>query len=322
MSKQPSIASFFSSPSKRKQLEEDTIDLSGSPHSNKKVKSKNGFKSPESKSSSSEQKENEKSIDIVSWNTDGLDMNLVQERAGEIVSILLSFDGKDPDSICLPTAIFLQEVVPDTYHIFRQRFIQAGYQCVPDEMPNAPYFTLAFVRQPIMVDAVLRETFSKSTMGRDMIVVQGDWKGVPLLLLTSHLESLSGDTNSKERCRQFSLVLERLTFFEEGLAIFCGDTNLREKEVKNEPLVKQVKDAWVEAGSSKDQKYTWDMKVNTNKQMPGTFQPRMRIDRCYINKSHEHKTAIEEYRLLGTSQMAEGLYPSDHFGLFVRLKIL
>ena len=52
---------------------------------------------------------------VVSWNVDGLEDKQVEERAGEVCSILLENEEEIPD------VIFLQEVVPETADIFHAR---------------------------------------------------------------------------------------------------------------------------------------------------------------------------------------------------------
>lgn len=115
------------------------------------------------------------------------------------------------------------------------------------------------------------------------------------------------------RCKQLNQVLDELLTFP-GLALFAGDTNLREKEVAKESKYKSIVDAWIACGSPVNAKATWDLEKNANKRMPGSFQPRMRLDRILMNKAMA-ANGVEGFKLLGTEKMKEGMFPSDHFGI-------
>jgi len=175
------------------------------------------------------------------------------------------------------------------------------------------------------------------------------------LFMTSHLESLG--PSSAERCRQLKQILDTLLAFP-GPALFAGDTNLREAEVNAEPLYKEVVDGWVAGGSLAMEKQTWDMSLNKNLKMDGaSFLPRMRLDRLLLNrkwgvlssttttmtatagtgkgngggkgkkqaeeKVKEGEELVKQWKLLGKKRMADGRFPSDHFGIscLVRLPV-
>uniref|UniRef100_A0A6V1N862 Endonuclease/exonuclease/phosphatase domain-containing protein n=2 Tax=Heterosigma akashiwo TaxID=2829 RepID=A0A6V1N862_HETAK len=160
-------------------------------------------------------------------------------------------------------------------------------------------------------------------MYRDLLVMEGIHKstGCSLRLLTTHLESQKD--GEAERRHQYSIALERLTLYDEGFALVIGDLNIREGEVKKEPLAKVVTDSWVAAGKPPHLKATWDMKLNTNKRFQGNFTPRARFDRCYYHHTDldDHRITQTSFQFIGTKKMTEGVFPSDHWGLLVGLRI-
>ena len=294
---------------------------------------------------------------VCSYNVDGLDDATLLNRASEVCSILLE---QEPGGF-LPDVILLQEMVPANVPVFLSRLVSAGYVVAPSSIPeNDGYFTLAFFNGArIQITSSTRTPFPGSQMGRDLIKVQGRLAlgaaGKPpsstasssyeFLFMTSHLESLG--PSSAERSRQLKQVLDTLIAFP-GPALFAGDTNLREGEVKAEPLYKEVVDAWVAGGSLAVEKQTWDMSLNDNLKMDGaSFLPRMRLDRLLLNrkwggleaatttttagmskgneggkgkkqaveKVKEGEELVKQWKLLGKGRMADGRFPSDHFGL-------
>eukprot|EP00050_Salpingoeca_kvevrii_P015427 m.46735 g.46735 ORF g.46735 m.46735 type:complete len:191 (-) comp6320_c0_seq1:171-743(-) len=183
----------------------------------------------------------------------------------------------------------------------------------------AGYFTQLFVRTEVVEhEATERTPFPTSRMSRDHLEATLRVGERPVFVATAHLESLGDPANSKERCLQFSRSLREVLKAEEAgaLGVFCGDTNIREKEVRSEPLVRKVVDAWAAAGSDPAAKATWDMLRNDNLSgFDGPSKPRCRFDRIYISKKH-HKS-ISQFHLVGMERMAPPLakFPSDHFGV-------
>lgn len=251
---------------------------------------------------------------LVSWNVDGLEPSQLEERANAACDELLR---EEHD------VILLQEVVADTAAIFLSRLCTSGYESAPEGTPLvAPYFTMAFVRSALLtVQSATRTPFTGSTMGRDLVEVVVRHAGCPqpLLLMTSHLESLGARPNSRQRCAQLTAVVSKLTMHQ-GPAVFAGDTNLRDKEVAQHLTVRQVKDAWEAAGCPADGRYTWDLLINDNKRMPGGT-PRCRFDRVYLNPALA-SGGVSRWRLLGKGRIgARGPFPSDHFGIACDLQL-
>eukprot|EP00667_Euglena_gracilis_P016852 EG_transcript_17670 len=237
---------------------------------------------------------------VASWNTDGLDETLLLERAGEVCSILLEAQpGWD--------VVMLQEVVPRTASVFRGRFRAAGYKEVRPPPPDQ-YFTLMFVREAgapaVRLTDGKRVPFVGSEMGRDLLTATVQCGGVTVRCMTSHFESLA--SGAAERQKQLHTVVQQLTGPEP--AVFAGDTNLREKEVRAEPGLRAVVDAWEAGGAAGPQRYTWYVRENGRQ-----VQPPMgfRFDRMWAGGAQQ----VRSFRLLGTELMSEGCYPSDHFGI-------
>ena len=136
---------------------------------------------------------------------------------------------------------------------------------------------------------------------------------------------------AEERSRQLRTTLDRLQAgANEGAAvIFGGDTNLREAEANAEKRLQQksgsgVGDGWVLAGADTGTRFTWDLELNDNKQFGGgEFKPRARYDRIFLGPCAGRTakatvvTSVERFDLLGMQRMAEGCFPSDHFGMDV-----
>lgn len=83
-------------------------------------------------------------------------------------------------------------------------------------------------------------------------------------------------------------------------------------KLKISTLPAGVKDAWITAGSNNENKFTWDMRRNDNKQASGA---RMRFDRVFYKGPY----ADVRFSLQGT-QRIRGIhcFPSDHFAVVCR----
>ncbi|CAM9355971.1 unnamed protein product, partial [Hapterophycus canaliculatus] len=209
-----------------------------------------------------------------------------------------------------------QEVDGDMFPVLNARLGAGGrYRAHPMSVPvGSRYFTIVFVKVgTVTVHNSGREDFPDSRMGRDLLTVRAVFNGKPILIATSHLESEKQSSN--ERKAQFNQVLRQLLAFRGGPAIFAGDTNLREVEVKQEKLAREAGDVWQLCGADPERRFTWDMVRNDNHVFGGGFQPRARYDRMFVNP--EAKDMARSFTLLGTERMAppHSCFPSDHFGL-------
>ncbi|CAN0363721.1 unnamed protein product [Ectocarpus sp. 12 AP-2014] len=178
-----------------------------------------------------------KTCRVVSWNIDCLNGENKMARVEEVCAILLESE-PTPDVILLQASL---EVDDEMLAVLDARLGGQGrYRAFPPRVPvEQRYFTLTFVKVgTVTVQESGRKDFPHSLMGRDLSTVRATFNGKPMLLMTSHLESEK--QSSEERKAQFNQVLKQLLAFRGGPAIFAGDTNLREAEVKQEKLAKEV----------------------------------------------------------------------------------
>uniref|UniRef100_A0A0G4IFD3 Endonuclease/exonuclease/phosphatase domain-containing protein n=1 Tax=Chromera velia CCMP2878 TaxID=1169474 RepID=A0A0G4IFD3_9ALVE len=143
------------------------------------------------------------------------------------------------------------------------------------------------------------------------------------------------------------------------LAVLAGDMNARDDEIKAARAQAQAhaassssssssgasglggsgdvgEDVWEALGKPDSCRYTWDMRVNDNYRMQNG--PRLRFDRIFFlapvdgsssSCSSDTTNGVvglcwqpEEMSLVGTERTSMGVFPSDHFGLFVRFRLL
>eukprot|EP00752_Nemacystus_decipiens_P005954 g5377.t1 len=251
---------------------------------------------------------------VVSWNIDCLNGENKMARVEEVCAIVLETEPT-------PDVILLQEVDGDAFPVLNARLGAGGrYRAYPPRVPvESRYFALMFVK--IGTVTVLdsgREEFPHSRMGRDLTTIRATFNEKPIMIMTSHFESEK--QSSDERKAQFNQALRQLLGFREGPAVFAGDTNLREAEVKQEKLAKEAGDMWQLCGADPDQRFTWDMQKNDNHVFGGGFQPRARYDRMFVNP--QAKSSAKAFALLGTQRMAppHSCFPSDHFGMDARFE--
>lgn len=184
------------------------------------------------------------SILFTTWNVAGLDEARLDERAeAQCLALLLR---EAP-----PAVISLQEVVRRTWHgHFRHHLRAAGYTVVPADPTDtaSEYFSLLAVRGvPTRAESL---PLAGTRMGRRLVVAEVDgW-----LFLGLHAESERA--GSAERVRQLGGVAERL-LAHGGPAVFGGDTNLRVEEEVDVVGLERLTDAWVAAGSPKQDRATW-----------------------------------------------------------------
>ncbi|XP_005099468.1 tyrosyl-DNA phosphodiesterase 2 isoform X2 [Aplysia californica] len=262
------------------------------------------------------QPKHENTIKVLSWNIDGLDPDNLQSRTEGACSVLTQENAE---------VIFLQEVVERSLSIIRNRC--SNYQVFVGVegdviMPNA-YFTAVLLRKDCTnVHYVNIADFPGSLMTRNLLEVKADVKNVPMVLLTSHLESTA--EYSAERKKQLKMAFGRVVSLpQDCTVVFGGDLNLREKELAGDsakPL--GVYDLWECTGKRPEAKHTWDLMRNDNKQLGGKFQPRCRFDRLYARHSKPVSLKPVYFELVGIQRLAScRRYPSDHWGILAHFNI-
>jgi endonuclease/exonuclease/phosphatase family metal-dependent hydrolase len=267
---------------------------------------------------------------VATWNTDGLSADTAVARADEICAILMESVPRDVASV-----VCLQEVTPVTAPVFINRLRAGGYMLLPDQgeddlvLRSSVYFTLLFMRMDsgMNLKRSSRISFDNSIMGRDLVEIRCSWKGINLMFMHSHLESLA--QGSEARVQQFREVLEKMHAFD-GIAFYAGDTNIRAaEEAKLSDLYSkhsQLLDSWEVVGSPKDLKFTWDMTLNDNLAMEGSFLPRMRLDRILVKQEGNVQVCKDSFRFMGKDKSIIGaekksMFPSDHFGILCGYRV-
>lgn len=245
---------------------------------------------------------------LVSWNLNGLDDHLLDERSeAACLALLLR---TDPAQVVL-----LQELVLRSWHgHWKHHLHHAGYDVFPADpsrVTDSEYFSAVAVRREDgqVVGEPLRVTdhgvapFPGSRMGRVLLWVRagGWWFG------TAHLESGAGA--SDERRAQLAVVAQHM-LAESGPAVFAGDTNLRRDEAVGVAGTDRLVDAWVAAGSDPATRATWSRRPDPGERA----RPGARFDRAL------HNEALTTLTLATGPAEVHGQPASDHRSLWVVLE--
>ncbi|KAI6182797.1 5'-tyrosyl-DNA phosphodiesterase [Aphelenchoides bicaudatus] len=234
----------------------------------------------------------------MSYNIDGLDGRSISNRTVAVLHVMARAN---------PEIMFFQEVIAEQEAKFRS-VLSPIYNIFTSDTGQMPYYTLTAVSKNIKVTKSEIINYDRSQMGRNMLLVEAKWKNLDLKLINTHLESCwdQGDV----RKRQFFNAMDKMKEFASDpnvFMIFGGDLNLRDTEVSNLP--EGVVDAWVAAGSNNDTKYTWDTKLNDNKEVRRVC--RNRFDRFFVRSPYQKM----DFRLEGKERIKGSLFPSDHFAI-------
>lgn len=238
-----------------------------------------------------------KTLSLLSWNIDGLDVKYPIERALSVCNLI---ESRKPD------VVFLQEIVPLTWEAITRR-LKSSYSFYCEEVPSH-YCHILLVRKAsnVVPQGDLQVVkFSESKQGRFLLQLLVKFHGVDVYLLTSHLESLN--QNTVERKKQLKLCFELMGELqsESGACIFAGDLNLMDREVTQVGLPENFVDVWEACGSDFKQKFTWD-----------SSEPRFRLDRIYFC-SENSKLQPSRFALVGNELLPKyKMYPSDHLGMW------
>jgi len=265
---------------------------------------------------------------VISWNVDGLCDEGVLERAAAVAAFVLE---ERPD------VVLLQEVTEDNIGMLMEPLSEAGFTtCATGAAASAGYFCVVLLSSRFSVTDSCLVPFPGSSMGRHLLrltckELRPD--GFCLTLLTSHLESLKANAAERKRqlaycLREFDCLRKEAAPGSNHLAIFAGDTNLRDAEVGKLPS--GVSDAFISLGSPPSMCFTWDAGRNDNIKLTDSTNKalcRCRFDRAYYASSPGLARLWKAHalRLLGTapsvpvfsesSSDVRFMHPSDHFGL-------
>jgi len=255
-------------------------------------------------------------IRIMSWNIDGLDSASLMMRARGVCT---EIEREDPD------AVFLQEVVPESLTILESKM--TNYKCV--QAGGEGYFVVILLKKATAAyEDHCIEPYGQSRMGRNLLMVKCRIRNIPVLLMTSHLESMKN--HEAERKRQLKICFNNMTNPPDPkrVVIFGGDLNLRDTELASiGGTPSGVIDVWEAAGKRKEAQFTWDMSLNDNKEMPAgaKFKCRCRFDRLYLRQPAEGPPKFKPvyFELAGIQRLKDcRRFCSDHWGILAHLDIL
>jgi len=224
-----------------------------------------------------------------------------------------------------PDAVFLQEVVPESLTILESKM--TNYKCV--QAGGEGYFVVILLKKATAAyEDHCIEAYGQSRMGRNLLMVKCRIRNIPVLLLTSHLESMKN--HEAERKRQLKICFNNMTNPPDPkrVVIFGGDLNLRDTELASiGGTPSGVIDVWEAAGKRKEAQFTWDMSLNDNKEMPAgaKFKCRCRFDRLYLRQPAEGPPKFKPvyFELAGIQRLKDcRRFCSDHWGILAHLDIL
>ncbi len=237
------------------------------------------------------------SLDIVTWNLNGLDPTALGPRVeGALFEVLL---GGHPErlarngapTVAPPAVLLFQEVVEASFYgQILPHLGAAGYVLFPERPPaDRTYFEVIAVRERVL--EAEQRPFRYSGMGRCLCRVRLEG----FTVFTAHLESLR--PGRAARIAQVREVL-RAMVEEPNPAVFGGDTNLRAGEAATLAFPPDVCDAWEQLGRPAAGARTWG---------------RARYDQVWLRG-----LVACSMSALGCAPVpGVGLRPSDHLGLRV-----
>ncbi len=207
-----------------------------------------------------------------------------------------------------PTIITFQEMTPDIFIRLFKLLTTAGYHCnykrVENFRPSNGYGVCLFSLIPIESAEIV--PFHKTSMGRYFVRVRLT-NGI--CVVTTHLESMQQAPVRLEQIRQ---IVDHCK--SNAPHIWAMDSNLTDVNGDSWNNTNWI-DLFDKVGRPATDMYTYDSIKNNN--ILNNY--RSRLDRIYINYA---ETACLEFRLEGTKPLKEtGSPASDHFGIFVRLRM-
>ena len=230
---------------------------------------------------------------------------------------------------CAPDIITLQEVTRDHWQVLSREPIIADNYCLISDIPTAPYFTLLLASDVLADECVEagRVPFPNSSMQRDVAYARFCYDNdVDLLVMTSHLESLSENVRKRQEQMEIGLSFCRSA----SHVLWLGDFNWYPKP---DGLLDLSSAGFVDVCCSiphlddpSTNNYadcTWNP---TRNGLIATqrFKP-TRLDRIFVKSPEAQRPCyIHNWELIGTDawcdpEQGEPVWPSDHFGLFAQL---
>uniref|UniRef100_F1L3C6 5'-tyrosyl-DNA phosphodiesterase n=1 Tax=Ascaris suum TaxID=6253 RepID=F1L3C6_ASCSU len=239
---------------------------------------------------------------VLSWNVDGLDKGNLKTRFTAICYIISKVSAE---------AVFLQELAPELVPELRRNL--GGEYSILLSTPSQPYFTGILLKPNVEYISHKCIPYANSGMGRAMELVEAKIGNMDVRLLNTHLESMK--ESSEIRKSQLQQCFTQLKEWNDGrtLIVFGGDLNIRDNEVGELP--EGFLDAWVAAGSNPKCRFTWDTRLNDNKQAGGA---RCRFDRLFFNGGGVFSSV--DFSFEGQDRIRRTLcFPSDHWAIVAKI---
>ncbi|KAL8589154.1 hypothetical protein ACOMHN_052492 [Nucella lapillus] len=276
-------------------------------------------------------------IRVLCWNIDGLEDAHLKQRTKAVIDTVKREKAE---------VVLLQEVVGPSEAMLREGLGGDYRVLLGGTVGREGYYTAVLLHKTrAMLDDVDILPFHSSMMARNLMVVNCCVKGVPMTVMTSHLESTR--SHAAERKRQLQTAFKRMkdspsdrtVLFGGDLnlrdkedappdrtVLFGGDLNLRDKELEEiGGLPHGLTDMWEATGSRKEARYTWDTFRNDNLATETRWRSKLRFDRLYLQQRKSTSAAVKVvyFELVGLERL-EGVkcFPSDHWGILTHLDIL
>ena len=202
-----------------------------------------------------------------------------------------------------PDEVALQEVTHSFYALLKESNLTKTYTISPEKRTER-YFTLLLTKaKPVSVGRLPFE----SRMGRDALYVDLLHEGVPMRIVTVHLESTNDERSRTLRAGQMAALGGVI----KGHTVIVGDFNYPSKSPFYGTAPHDLIDAAVAAGES-DQ-VTFDRLHNplaTDTPGEGSAGPGGRIDRVYYTPGLSH-----------ADYTVERVFYSDHYPVSVTLAV-
>jgi endonuclease/exonuclease/phosphatase family metal-dependent hydrolase len=235
-------------------------------------------------------------LNVVSWNLNGLDVDGLDRRMEAAAHGLLM---RQPH----PEVLLFQEVVDRGLHAHLRRHLGAVGYGMAQQPPTGSYYVAAFVRAPaVLTEAAFYPLGGR--LGRGMLVLDLTYSGQAWRVGTAHFES--GPREGDVRIAQTTRVLDVLGEHS-GPALFAGDTNLRDRELKDRIAARGWSDAWLTSGGAAEHAGTWAP-------ARGVSPMRLfRFDRAWVNE----QVKVTDFCTIAKGVTGDGhpVTVSDHKGL-------
>ncbi|VDO13624.1 unnamed protein product [Rodentolepis nana] len=278
---------------------------------------------------------------LLSWNIDGLSKESLSFRTPEVINLILR---EKFHVVCL------QEVVPETLKSIKEKLDDLFKIFSPTN--KGEYFPIICVlKHPGLstVPGSFKVTEFKSLMGRQLLSLDVDieipkllpanpcarhWNGHPAIrvrIFTSHLESCLDFASVRKE--QLSIVWNAMQSALQTAsssnaasspicALFCGDLNIRDKEIKDlGGLPAGMVDVWEVCGARPEARFTWDRSRNPNLSLDNCEQINTsrfrghRFDRMMLLRRGRSLQPID-FELRGLERVPNrSHFPSDHWAI-------